>query len=112
MKFVVKENEDMQQLYVPILLEYIIYSHSIYIYIIIIDMFVMTIYAFILFFILTPGVLVRIPPKGSLMMVAFVHAIVFALIFHFSHKIVLKMFSGENKEHERQDHEARERKMV
>jgi hypothetical protein len=42
-----------------------------------------TVFSAILFFVLTPSVLVRIPKNGSVYTVAFVHAIVFALIFHF-----------------------------
>ena len=44
----------------------------------------MTIYAALLFFVLTPAILVRLPPKGGKFMVAAVHALVFALIFHFT----------------------------
>ena len=40
-------------------------------------------YAAILFFILTPGVLLSIPPKSGRLTVAAVHAVVFAVIFHF-----------------------------
>jgi hypothetical protein len=54
----------------------------------------MSIFTIILFVLLTPGVLLRIPPKGSLLTVAIVHGIVFALIYHLSHKVVLKMLSG------------------
>jgi hypothetical protein len=48
----------------------------------------MIIYTFILFFILTPGVLLTIPPKSSKTVVALVHATVFALIYHFTNKMV------------------------
>jgi len=44
-------------------------------------------YVAVLFFLLTPGVVLRLPPKGGKIMVAFVHAIVFAVVFHFSHKM-------------------------
>ena len=54
-----------------------------------------TIYAAVLFFVLTPGVLVTLPPKSSKLIVAGFHAIVFALIWHFSHKMVWKMSIGE-----------------
>lgn len=40
----------------------------------------MFIFTALLFFILSPGVLVSLPPKGSKLVVAGVHAIVFALI--------------------------------
>jgi hypothetical protein len=47
-----------------------------------------TVYAAILFFVLTPGILLSLPPKGSKMMVALTHGVVFALVFHFTHKMV------------------------
>lgn len=47
-----------------------------------------TLYVAILFFVLTPGVLVRLPPKGGKFTVAAVHTVVFALIFHFGQKMV------------------------
>jgi len=53
-----------------------------------------TLYAAILFFILSPNVLLRIPSKGSKFVVAAVHALVFALIFHFTHKFVWKLSVG------------------
>ena len=52
---------------------------------------VVSIYAAILFFILTPAILIRLPPGGSKWTVAAVHAIVFAIIFHFTHKIVWRI---------------------
>jgi hypothetical protein len=53
-----------------------------------------TIYIAILFFILTPSVLLRLPPKGNKYTVALVHAIVFAIIFHFTFKFVWKRSVG------------------
>jgi hypothetical protein len=53
-----------------------------------------TLYAAILFFILSPNVLLRIPSNGSKLVVAAVHALVFALIFHFTHKFVWKLSVG------------------
>jgi len=47
-----------------------------------------SLYAAILFFILVPGVLLRLPPKGGKFTVAAVHALVFGLIYHFTHKLV------------------------
>jgi hypothetical protein len=59
----------------------------------------MTLYVALLFVLLTPGVLLRLPPKGSLLTVAIVHGLVFALVYHFTHKIVYRMsvdgFEGE-----------------
>ena len=50
-----------------------------------------TLYVALLFVLLTPGVLLRLPPKGSLLTVAIVHGLVFALIYHFTHKMVLQL---------------------
>ena len=47
-----------------------------------------TLYVAVLFFLLTPAILVSLPPKGGKFTVAAVHGLVFALIFHFTHKIV------------------------
>ena len=51
---------------------------------------VMFVYAFVLFFVLTPGILLSLPPRGSKMMVAATHALVFALIYGLTHKMVWK----------------------
>jgi hypothetical protein len=53
-----------------------------------------TIYVAILFFILTPTILLRLPPKGNKYTVALVHAIVFAIVFHFTYKFVWKRSVG------------------
>jgi len=53
-----------------------------------------TIYVAVLFFILTPSVLLRLPPKGNKYTVALVHAIVFAIVFHFTYKFVWKRSVG------------------
>lgn len=52
---------------------------------------VVSLYAAILFFLLTPAILLRLPPSGGKYTVAAVHALVFALIFHFTHKIVWRL---------------------
>ena len=54
---------------------------------------IMTVYVAVLFFVLTPGVLLRLPPKGSLLIVAAVHAVVFALIYQLTHKTVYQLFT-------------------
>lgn len=41
-----------------------------------------------LFFVLTPGVLLSLPPKGGKLVVAATHAVVFALVFHLTHKAI------------------------
>jgi hypothetical protein len=53
-----------------------------------------TFYTALLFFILTPAILVRLPPKGNKYTVAAFHALVFALVFHFTGKIVWQISSG------------------
>jgi len=47
-----------------------------------------------LFFILTPGIAVTIPPKSSKNIVALVHALVFATVWHFTHKLVWHATEG------------------
>ena len=54
----------------------------------------MFVYVFILFFVLTPRVLVSLPPKGSKMVVAATHALVFSLLFCTTYKMVLKFTNG------------------
>jgi len=52
---------------------------------------IITVYIALLFFVLSPGVLVTLPPKSSKFVVAGFHAVVFALVWHFTHKMVWKM---------------------
>lgn len=47
-----------------------------------------SLYVAVLFFILTPAILLRIPKNGNKYTVAGVHAIVFALLLHFTGKFV------------------------
>jgi len=56
----------------------------------------MSLFIAVLFFVLTPGILLSIPAGGSLMQKAAVHAVVFALVYHFSHKAVYKMLYGRH----------------
>ena len=42
-------------------------------------------YVFVLFFVLTPGILLRLPPNSGKYTVAAVHALVFALVLKFTH---------------------------
>jgi len=51
--------------------------------------------AFILFFILSPGVLLRLPPKGHKFTVAIVHAIVFSVLFSLVLMVVQKVVVKE-----------------
>jgi hypothetical protein len=41
-------------------------------------------YIVFLFYVLSPNVLLRIPPNGSKHMVAFVHAVVFAIVYYYT----------------------------
>ena len=53
----------------------------------------MSLYTALLFFVLVPGVLVTLPPGGKKMTVALVHAVVFAALYHLTHKMVWRMVS-------------------
>ena len=57
---------------------------------------VVTIYTAILFFVLTPNIVLRLPPKGKPVLVAAVHAVIFALVYHFTHKMVWKASMSMN----------------
>lgn len=50
-----------------------------------------TLYIALLFFALTPGILLSLPQGGSKLTVAAVHAVVFALVYHFTHKLVNRL---------------------
>jgi hypothetical protein len=54
----------------------------------------MFLYVFVLFFVLTPGILVSLPKKGSKMVVAATHALVFSLVMWLTHKMVWKFTSS------------------
>ena len=49
----------------------------------------MTLFTAILFFFLTPGVLLSLPPGGSKLVVAATHAIVFAVVFGLTYKCMM-----------------------
>lgn len=51
----------------------------------------MTLYVAALFFVLTPGVLVSLPPGGKKMTVALVHAVIFAVVYQLTHKMVHRL---------------------
>jgi hypothetical protein len=48
----------------------------------------MMVYIAVLFYLLTPGVLVSLPPGGSRTTVALTHAVVFSLVWCYTHKVV------------------------
>jgi len=52
---------------------------------------VVAIYSAILFFILSPGVLLRLPSNGSKLTVAAVHAVVFGAVLYFTCGFVWRM---------------------
>jgi len=54
----------------------------------------MAIYASVLFYALTPGVLVSLPPRGSRMTVNLTHAVVFGVVWALTHKMVWKALGG------------------
>ena len=55
----------------------------------------MTLFVAALFVVLTPGILLRLPPGGSKLQVAVVHGLVFAVVYHFTHKIVYSFLYDE-----------------
>lgn len=59
---------------------------------------IVAIYSAILFFVLSPGVLLRLPSNGSKFTVAGVHSIVFAVILYFTAGFVWRMSMSLGKE--------------
>jgi hypothetical protein len=55
----------------------------------------MTLFVAALFFVLTPGVVLRLPPGGGKLVVAATHAIVFAVVYGMVHKTVWNMLYSE-----------------
>jgi uncharacterized membrane protein len=53
-------------------------------------MWIMSLNVAALFFVLTPGILLSLPAGGSKTTVALTHAVVFALVWHLTHKFVWK----------------------
>jgi uncharacterized membrane protein YvbJ len=49
---------------------------------------IIALYAAVLFVLLTPGVILRIPQKGSLLYASILHAIIFGILLYFISKIV------------------------
>jgi hypothetical protein len=47
-------------------------------------------YSALLFFVLTPGILVTLPKGGSKVVVAATHAVIFAIVCHLTHKRVVR----------------------
>ena len=55
---------------------------------------IVALYSAILFFVLSPNVFLRLPPKGSKFIVTAVHALLFALVLYFTQKWVWKLSVG------------------
>jgi len=51
-------------------------------------------YIVLLFFVLSPGILLSLPPNSSKTVVAFTHALVFGAIYWITHKFVWKLSVG------------------
>ena len=58
----------------------------------------MLVFVAVLFFILTPGVLVRLPPKCTLLTCAAFHAVVFTLVYYFGTKFLWNLLKNEGME--------------
>lgn len=54
---------------------------------------IMFIFSALLFFLLTPGILLSLPPGGSKIVVAITHAIVFGAVWSLSHRMLMS-FGG------------------
>ena len=52
----------------------------------------MSLYAAVLFVLLTPGVLLSLPPGGSRFMVNLTHALVFGVVWALTHRAVARAF--------------------
>ena len=57
-------------------------------------MWMMAVYAAVLFYALTPGVLVSLPPGASRMTVNLTHAVVFGVVWALTNKMVWKVVGG------------------
>ena len=58
---------------------------------------IITVIAVVLFFVLSPSVLVRLPSKGDKYVVAGTHALVFGILFYFINSLVVFEGMSENK---------------
>ena len=86
--------------------------------------FLLFLVTFVLFFLLTPGVLITLPPKGSKLVVGLVHAVVYAIVWslfawllqstkkaemeHDTKKIEITFQKGEPEEHKEEPEEHKE----
>jgi hypothetical protein len=56
--------------------------------------FIMFLFLVVLAFVLSPGILLSLPPGGSRKVVALTHAVVLALVYGLAHKMVYKQFGS------------------
>jgi hypothetical protein len=56
--------------------------------------FLLLAYMALLFAALTPGVFISLPMRGSKYMCALTHGVIFALVWHFTHRTVWRMTEG------------------
>ena len=56
--------------------------------------FVMFLFMAVLAFLLSPGILVSLPPGASRKVTALTHAVVLALVYCLTHKLVYKQFGS------------------
>lgn len=54
----------------------------------------MFLFVTLLFFVLTPGIVVTLPPKSNKYVVAGFHGIVFSLVWYFTYKLVWDEIEG------------------
>lgn len=57
-------------------------------------MLLMSVFAALLFLLLTPGVVVTLPPRSSKLVTALTHAAIFGLVWHLTHKTAWHYLSG------------------
>ena len=71
-------------------------------------------YCAVLFFVLTPGILLRLPKGGSKMAVAATHALIFATLCCFTRRFVVERFQdgGMEEEGEYEEEEEQEERKV
>jgi hypothetical protein len=51
-------------------------------------------FVIVLFVVLTPGILLRLPPKGGKYIVAIVHGLVFSFVLHLAYQYYFKYQEG------------------
>lgn len=54
----------------------------------------MFIFSALLYYVLTPGIFITIPPKSNKKIVALVHGLVYSTVLYFTHKIVFNVTEG------------------